>query len=160
MLNQNQHCQDIIPKNKRRNSSLSSYYPDILSLLLEILEIQKYTEDISVLMPCPKCLQKSEKMKSFSYIRPFATLWTVIYQALPSMEFSRQEYWSRLSFPSQGDLSNPGIEPGSPTLQTLYHLSHQGSPSVFICYLFWFLSGQNILIPKNKVYMPICHFKI
>ena len=34
-----------------------------------------------------------------------------------SMEFSRQEYWSELPFPSLGDLPNPGIEPGSPTLQ-------------------------------------------
>ena len=34
------------------------------------------------------------------------------------MGFSRQEYWSRLPFPSPGDLSNPGIEPRSPTLQT------------------------------------------
>jgi len=33
------------------------------------------------------------------------------------MEFSRQEYWSELPFPSLGDLPNPGIEPGSPTLQ-------------------------------------------
>ena len=33
------------------------------------------------------------------------------------MGFSRQEYWSGLPFPSPGDLSNPGIKPGSPTLQ-------------------------------------------
>ena len=33
------------------------------------------------------------------------------------MEFSRQEYWSGLPFPSPGDLPDPGIEPGSPTLQ-------------------------------------------
>ena len=33
------------------------------------------------------------------------------------MEFSRQEYWSALPFPSPGDLPDPGIEPGSPTLQ-------------------------------------------
>ena len=33
------------------------------------------------------------------------------------MGFSRQEDWSGLSFPSPGDLSDPGIEPGSPTLQ-------------------------------------------
>ena len=31
-------------------------------------------------------------------------------------EFSRQEFWSGLSFPSLGDLPNPGIEPGSPAL--------------------------------------------
>ena len=33
------------------------------------------------------------------------------------MEFSRQEYWTRLPFPSSGDLPDPGIEPGSPALQ-------------------------------------------
>ena len=33
------------------------------------------------------------------------------------MEFSRQEYWSGLLFPSPGDLPHPGIEPGSPALQ-------------------------------------------
>ena len=38
-------------------------------------------------------------------------------QAPLSMELSRQEYWSGLPFPSPGDLSNPGIEPGSPALQ-------------------------------------------
>ena len=34
-----------------------------------------------------------------------------------SMGFSRQEYWSGLSFPSPGDFPDPGIEPGSPVLQ-------------------------------------------
>ena len=33
------------------------------------------------------------------------------------MGFPRQEYWSRLPFPSPGDLPNPGTEPRSPTLQ-------------------------------------------
>jgi len=33
------------------------------------------------------------------------------------MGFSRQEYWSGLPFPSPGDLPNPGIEPGFPTLE-------------------------------------------
>ena len=55
-------------------------------------------------------------MKSLSHVRLFATPWTVAYQA-PSMGFSRQEYWSGLPFPSPGDLPDPGIEPGSPTLQ-------------------------------------------
>ena len=43
--------------------------------------------------------------------------WTIAYQAPWSMEFSRQEYWSGLPFLSPGDLPNPRIEPGSPTLQ-------------------------------------------
>ena len=38
-------------------------------------------------------------------------------QAPLSMGFSRQKYWNRLSFPSPGDLPNPGIEPRSPALQ-------------------------------------------
>ena len=43
--------------------------------------------------------------------------WTGAYQAPLPMEFSRQEYWSGLLFPSPGDLPNPGIKPGSPVLQ-------------------------------------------
>ena len=46
-----------------------------------------------------------------------ATPWTVAYQASPSMGFSRQEYWSGLPLPSPGDLPDPGIEPGSLTLE-------------------------------------------
>ena len=53
----------------------------------------------------------------FSCVRFFATLWTVACQVPLSLGFSRQEYWSGLPFPSPGDLPNPGIEPGSPTLQ-------------------------------------------
>ena len=45
------------------------------------------------------------------------TLWTVAHQAPLSMEFSSQEYWSGLPFPSPGDLPNPGIKPKSPALQ-------------------------------------------
>ena len=56
-------------------------------------------------------------MKSLSHVELFATPWTVAHQAPPSMEFSRQEYWSGLPFPSSGDLPDPGIKPGSPTLQ-------------------------------------------
>jgi len=56
-------------------------------------------------------------VKLFSHVRLFAIPWTVAYQAPSSMEFSRQEYWSGLPFPSPGDLTNPGIKPRSPTLQ-------------------------------------------
>ena len=58
-----------------------------------------------------------EWVKSLSRVRLFATPWTVAHQAPQSMEFSKQEYWSGLPFPSPRDLPNPGIEPGSPTLQ-------------------------------------------
>ena len=45
------------------------------------------------------------------------TLWTVAHQASLSMGFSRQEYWTGLTFPPSGDLADPGIELGSPALQ-------------------------------------------
>ena len=43
--------------------------------------------------------------------------WTVALQAPLSMGFSRQEYWSGLSFPSPADLPDPGIKPRSPALE-------------------------------------------
>ena len=57
------------------------------------------------------------EVKSLSRVLLFVTPPTVAHQALPSMGFSRQEYWSGLPFPSPGDLPDPGIEPRSPTLQ-------------------------------------------
>ena len=48
--------------------------------------------------------------------------WTVGYQAPQSMEFSRQEHWSGLPFPSPGDLPDLGIKPVSPALSGIvYH---------------------------------------
>ena len=44
----------------------------------------------------------------------FETPWTAAHQAPLSTGFHRQEYWSALSFPTSGDLPNPGIEPASP----------------------------------------------
>ena len=44
-----------------------------------------------------------------------------------SMGFSRQECWSGFVCPHPGDPPNPGIEPGSSTLQVdSLPLSHQG----------------------------------
>ena len=59
----------------------------------------------------------NDAVKLLSHVQFFVAPWTVAYQAPPSMGFSRQEYWSGLSFPSPGDLPHPGIEPGSPALQ-------------------------------------------
>ena len=74
------------------------------------------------------------KVKSLSRVRLLVTPWTAAYQAPPSMGFSRQEYWSGLSFPSPGDLPSLGIEPRSPTLQA-ENLPTElwGKPSVYVC---------------------------
>ena len=45
-----------------------------------------------------------------SHVRLFGTPWTVASQAPLSMEFSRQEHWSGLLFPSAKDLCNPGVK--------------------------------------------------
>ena len=71
------------------------------------------------------------KVKLFSRVRLFATPWTVVYQAPPSMGFSREEYWSGLPFPSPVDLPDPGIEPESPVLQADALTSEPpGKPSI------------------------------
>ena len=60
------------------------------------------------------CLLYSACMLSrFSCVHLFVTSWTTAHQALLSMGFSRQEYWSRLPFLPPGNLPNPGIKPVS-----------------------------------------------
>ena len=60
--------------------------------------------------------EEGSKVKLLSCVQLFAIPLTIAYQAPPSMEFSRQQYWSGLPFPPPGDLPNPGIEPRSPAL--------------------------------------------
>ena len=57
--------------------------------------------------------------------------WTVSYQSPLFMEFSRQEYWSGLPFPSPGDLSNLGTEPWFPELQAYSLLSEPSGKPFF-----------------------------
>ena len=49
----------------------------------------------------------------------FATPWTISLQASLSVGLSRQEYWSVLTFPTPGDLPDPGTEPESPASPAL-----------------------------------------
>ena len=73
------------------------------------------------------------KVKSLSHVQLFVTPWSIAHKAPLSMEFSRQEYWSGLPFPSPGDLPDPGIEPGSLALQSDALLSKpEGKPDWII----------------------------
>ena len=77
--------------------------------------VQKQKAESKVhLFPAPPL---NSEVKWLSPVGLFATPWTVAYQPPQSLGFSRQEYWSGLPFPSPGDLPDPGIEPGSPTLE-------------------------------------------
>ena len=73
-------------------------------------------------------------VQSLSRVPLFATPGTVAHQAPLSMEYSRQEYWSGLPFPTPGDLPDPGIEPAtlpSPTLASrFFTTASPGKPFV------------------------------
>ena len=48
-------------------------------------------------------------LSRFSHVRLFETLWTVAHQAVLSMGFPRQEYWSGVPFLLQGIFSTQGL---------------------------------------------------
>ena len=67
----------------------------------------------------------------------------VAHQAPLSMEFSRQEYFSGLPFPSPGNLPNPGIKPGSPAFQADTLTSEPpGKPIVACVTVFFFVVAE------------------
>ena len=76
--------------------------------------------------------------------------WTVAHQSPLSMGFPKQEYWSGLSFPSPGDLPNPGTEPVSPALVgRLFTTEPPGKPlymCVCVCVCTYMCMGVYIYI--------------
>ena len=63
----------------------------------------------------------------------FATLWTVAYQSLLSMGFSRQEYWSGLPFPPPRDLPDPETECTSPALAGRFFTTEPPEQPISVC---------------------------
>ena len=59
------------------------------------------------------CVCVCVRARALSRVRFFATPWTVAWHVPLSMEFSRQEYWTGLPFPTPEDLPDPEIEPTS-----------------------------------------------
>ena len=102
-----------VPSNRIAGSYRSSVFSFLRNLHTVLLS------DCISLHSRQQCMKWKVKVKSLSRVRLFVTLWTVTYQAPPSMGFSRQEYWSGLPFPSPGDLPDPGIVLGSPGLQAV-----------------------------------------
>ena len=87
-------------------------------------------------------IQCAVVVQLLSCARLFATPWTVAHQAPLWLEFSRQEYWSRLLFPSPWDLPNPGIEPGSPALQ-VDSLTSEPPGSLIRCLVTYKMPGES-----------------
>ena len=65
------------------------------------------------------CMYVHKCARTLSRIRLFVTSWTVARQAPLSIGFLRQEYWSWLTFPSPGNLPDPGTKHISPALQVV-----------------------------------------
>ena len=96
----------------RKQSSHFLTQHKILSLKLLYLAIAYHFHPVSFYM---KKVKVSHSVISNS-LWPYG-LYYIALQAPLSMEFSWQEYWSGLPFPSLGDLRNPGMEYASPALQ-------------------------------------------
>ena len=112
---------------------------------------------VETLWPCHKLLLKW-KVKSLSRVRLFGTPWTVAYQAPPSIGFSRQEHSSGLPFPSLGDLPDPGIELGSPTLWADALPSEPpGSKLLLLRHNFSFQYSQVETIESLLIFICFCH---
>ena len=95
------------------------------------------------------------------------TLWdpcTAVNQVPLSVEFSRQEYWSGLPFPSPGDLLNPRIEPASPALASrLFTIETHGklqelktSDLILQCSLLRNAASPVSLMNRGKYYIGKC----
>ena len=105
------HLREWIKKDTEWYSVLEYGELECISYILTKLLLNKNKNQLL------KCYWTSEPVKLLSRVWLFEMPWTVAYQSPPSMEFSMQEYWSVLPFPSPGDLPDPGTEPRSPTLQ-------------------------------------------
>ena len=76
---------------------LSLYHDHLFIIYVSIIYLYKYICAHVLELSCPTLVVS----------------WTVAHQAPLPMEFSRQKYWSGLSFSPPGDLPDPGIEPTS-----------------------------------------------
>ena len=119
-------CQTWSIQAKEPKISWVHCHIDFISILQDKL---KECQDSSLAKPI---LKTKETLKIILLWNLFATLQTVAHHAPLIHGILQQEYWSGLPFPSLGDLSDPGIEPTSPTAPALQvdslPLSHQGSP--------------------------------
>ena len=78
------------------------------------------------------CVCVCVRMHAVSHVQLFASPCTVAQQAPLSLEFSRQEYWSWLPFPSPGDLPHPQMEARSSALANgLFTTEPPGKPMMY-----------------------------
>ena len=114
-----------IPKND------AMIYVRVFYLCFLILLLSVYAKKMKKLIWKYTCIPVFLCLVALSIVPDsFVTLWIIACQAPPSMEFSRQEYWSGLSFPLPGDVPDPGDETQVSCIgrQLLYHWAKPGKP--------------------------------
>ena len=82
-------------------------------ILISLCFLYYFVKNDSFFKILSVCLSVCVCVRALSHVRLFSAPWTVAQQAPLSMEFSRQEYWGGLPFPTSGDLPNPRTEPVS-----------------------------------------------
>ena len=100
----------------------------IINILLYDIYIQSFNHDWSNLA-CTHTHTHTYVLCVLSHVWLFETPWTVAYQTMLSMAFSRQEHWSGLPFPTPGDFLNTGLNPH------LLHLLHWQVDSLLLGHL-------------------------
>ena len=120
------HDSSVIPDGAEISSYLfrdtpKRYSPCNTSFINKLIKgVSKIESKLLDLLSLDDLQSSSEwkwKCSSLSRVWVCLTPWTVAHQAPLSMEFSRQESQSGLLFPSLRNLPDPGIKPGSPSLQ-------------------------------------------
>ena len=104
-----------------------------------------------------QCMKVKSESESLSRVQLCATPWTAAYQTLPSMGFSRQEYWSGVPLPSPPDNMQMCFTPKDQ--------GHHLAPFCFVCFVPTRTSFHSLLGPcipsirqnmKNPLTTPIC----
>ena len=96
--------------------------------------------------------------QSLSHVLLFETPWTVARQAPLTRWFSQQEYWSRLPFPTPGDLPDPGFEPVflvPPTLAGGFIITVQPRKIIVLLVESLGFSIYNILSSVNRAFQVV-----
>ena len=105
------------------------------SLATPVHGVTKSWTQLSVQLSFKSCFIEFHRKWWMEVVTP----WIVAVQAPPLMEFFRQEYWSGLTFPTPGDLSNPGIKNAIPELAGRLVTTKPPGKPLYMAYTYYFI---------------------